>query len=193
MKSRFFSDRAVQLASLKSQGWTVLAYKTAPVVVAFHTLAGKIHAKGWSGKADNPAFYYSFRSEANARVYVDQFVANVMARGARKAEHKAARKAVSASDFWAVGDVVYNSWGYDQTNVDFYQVVEVKAKSIVLREVRQNSSDRGMSMSGATQPVRNDFCGEPFTKLCGENGSIAFPHGGSSKWDGRPKYTSSYA
>ncbi len=36
-----------------------------------------------------------------------------------------------------IGDLFYTSWGYEQTNVDFFQVVAVKGKtSVLVRQVR---------------------------------------------------------
>lgn len=193
MRYKNFSTRQSELDRLRAQGWRVVTFKAAPVVVAYHSMAGKVHAKGWRGKADKPSFYYSFRDESRVRIYVDQFVSNIASHYARKGERLAARKAAKASDHFSVGDVVYNSWGYDQTNIDFYQVVELKAKSVVLRAVKQNSSDQpGGPYGGHTQPRRNEFCGEPFQKLVGERGWISFEHGAGSKWDGKPMYTSSY-
>lgn len=40
-----------------------------------------------------------------------------------------------ASSTPKVGDVMVSSWGYEQTNVDFYQVVGVTAASVKLRKV----------------------------------------------------------
>lgn len=34
-----------------------------------------------------------------------------------------------------VGDILYTSWGYDQTNVDFYQVIRVSGKNAWIREI----------------------------------------------------------
>lgn len=35
-----------------------------------------------------------------------------------------------------VGDIFYASWGYEQTNVDFFQVIELKGESsVIVREV----------------------------------------------------------
>jgi len=39
-----------------------------------------------------------------------------------------------------VGDFLVSSWGYDQTNIDFYKVVGVTAKSVKLQQWRSNSS-----------------------------------------------------
>jgi hypothetical protein len=34
-----------------------------------------------------------------------------------------------------VGDILVSSWGYDQVNIDFYQVIAVTAKSVRIREI----------------------------------------------------------
>lgn len=34
-----------------------------------------------------------------------------------------------------VGDVFVESWGYDQTNVDFYQVIKTMPKSVAIRAI----------------------------------------------------------
>ena len=56
-----------------------------------------------------------------------------------------------------LGQVFYSSWGYDQTNVNFYQVVALKGKkTIILQEL--NSDYRAVgSMSGFVKPILNSF------------------------------------
>ncbi len=34
-----------------------------------------------------------------------------------------------------IGDIFVESWGYEQTNVDFYQVIKLNAASVVLRKI----------------------------------------------------------
>jgi hypothetical protein len=60
---------------------------------------------------------------------------------------EAARKGVK------LGDVFYRSWGYDQTNVNFYEVVGFTAsnKSMRLREIRKTVQGRGVV------PVKGDY------------------------------------
>jgi hypothetical protein len=36
---------------------------------------------------------------------------------------------------YKVGDILHHSWGYDQTNCDFYQVVEAKKASVILKKI----------------------------------------------------------
>jgi len=40
-----------------------------------------------------------------------------------------------------VGDLFSSSWGYEQTNVDFYQVVAVKGKSFTIRQIKSRTID----------------------------------------------------
>lgn len=90
-----------------------------------------------------------------------------------------------------VGDIFYRSWGYDQTNVNFYQVTAVKGKSAVVREigkiyvkVRDGSSDSVVAAHGK-------FVGPPMKKrIQGDGRNIHFKmdHGVASLWDGKPKY-----
>ena len=59
-----------------------------------------------------------------------------------------------------VGDIYYSSWGYDQTNVDFYQVVALKGKHTAV--IRQIANDYlgGCDMQGMVRPRRDVFEGE---------------------------------
>jgi hypothetical protein len=71
------------------------------------------------------------------------------------------------------GDMFSTCWGYDQTNVEFFEVVEVKGKFAVLREVSQVSEsngygqDRCVPQSGAYLAARfdGDKRGEPVRRL----------------------------
>ena len=59
-----------------------------------------------------------------------------------------------------IGDLFYASWGYDQTNIDFYQVVALKGKATaVIREIRGERIPGG-DMHGDTRPIRDDFASE---------------------------------
>jgi hypothetical protein len=71
--------------------------------------------------------------------------------GKRLAASRKKRAKLKASDHWNVGDVLFNSWGYDHINVDWYQVVEVKSKSIVIRPLARNYREIGLQC-GISQP-----------------------------------------
>lgn len=58
-----------------------------------------------------------------------------------------------------VGDLFYSSWGYDQTNIDFYQVTAVKGKMIEATPIAGQST-YDQPMAGHTKPRPNHFAGE---------------------------------
>lgn len=57
-----------------------------------------------------------------------------------------------------IGEIYRRSWGYDQTNVDYYQVVALKAKTVVVREINhaQVKGSEGF-MSCNVVPVKDSF------------------------------------
>jgi len=96
-----------------------------------------------------------------------------------------------------VGDIIYYSWGYDQTNVDFFQVVVVREKSISIRPIMSKENETGF-MSGNSMPIKDAFKGEPMTKRVNKfdyNGNpyISFDYGCGCLWDGSPVSCSWYA
>ena len=56
-----------------------------------------------------------------------------------------------------VGDMFCDIWGYEQTNVDFYQVVYLKGSTtVVLKPVNKNARMIG-DMSYMVSPIKDDF------------------------------------
>lgn len=116
---------------------------------------------------------------------------------AYKAKRDAERKADRAKPHpLKVGDILYSSWGYDQTNIDFYQVTRVVgAHTVELRKIAGkdagggNGYDRGNCVASPGQ-----FIGEPFQKRANHEGTIAIAsYANAYLWDGKPRYWSSYA
>ncbi|MDK7220275.1 hypothetical protein QP496_23995, partial [Klebsiella pneumoniae] len=68
------------------------------------------------------------------------------------------------------GDVFVSSWGYEQTNTCFYQVIALRGKkTAVLRRIAAQQVKADSAMSGELKPVLNDFKGEPVTRRICEN------------------------
>jgi hypothetical protein len=121
-------------------------------------------------------------------------------------ERKALNDKFKASDYYKVGDIVVNSWGYEQTNVEFYKVIEVLPKSINVIEIGSEFiKSNGLSpMAGRVIPVPDKIVGDkPFILrlkmsksydgeihcyICNPKRYYNF-----SKWDGKPEYCSWYA
>ncbi len=61
------------------------------------------------------------------------------------------------------GDIFYGSWGYEQTNIDFFQVVALKGKhTAVIRKIAGDYIG-GFGMQGNVRPCRDEFISEEYT------------------------------
>ena len=96
------------------------------------------------------------------------------------------------------GDIFYNMWGYEQTNIDYYQVTATTAKTITLKQIKAAATDYdAYQMTGNSVPVLNAFYNkDPQRKtpyLIGGNWCVRFEFGAGGQWDGEPMAYSSYA
>lgn len=69
----------------------------------------------------------------------------------------------TAKSMPVVGDLFYSSWGYEQVNIDFYQVVNVSKSSVTVARIKDKRQYEPGGMSGHTVPQPGQFCGEPQT------------------------------
>jgi hypothetical protein len=93
-----------------------------------------------------------------------------------------------------VGDIFYSSWGYDQTNVDFYEVVGLTGASVKVREVAQERLSSDGYGSDQVVPVPGDYIGEVMTKRISDerhwSGRASIKISQSTYaylWDGTPR------
>lgn len=65
-----------------------------------------------------------------------------------------------------VNDVLVASWGYEQTNIDYYQVVKLIGKaSVSIRPIaKRKTANLDNSMVGTCLPIPDQFIGEALTK-----------------------------
>lgn len=85
-----------------------------------------------------------------------------LAEFAARAEYEARRAAGQTENEEGVfiGDLFYCEWGYEQTNVTYFQVVGLKGKhTAVLRPLACRREETG-DMEGLTRPIRDAFEGE---------------------------------
>jgi hypothetical protein len=156
MEGRYIPPGALKIASKRS-----------PAVAYLYSRASGIYAMGYFGKAIKPAFNYRFKADARRIAYVSEWLksqdAFVERKVARKAEEQAKR---AAGHKLKVGDVLRSSWGYDQTNIDYYEVVELVGKcNVKVREIGAESVETGF-MSGQCVPVAGSYIEGKAAKLC---------------------------
>jgi hypothetical protein len=112
----------------------------------------------------------------------------------------ATRKALDAArradfrDSIQIGDVFVNSWGYEQTNVDFYLVVgKIGKATLLIKKMTNIHEQREGYSSMSSHVVPGEAVGKPLRVRVG-NQSINLGRGYyATKWDGKPEYCSWYA
>lgn len=120
-----------------------------------------------NSKSIKPVFAYRFNNEKNLLDYALDFFKRVQERiDSKKRNQEIKKQAIeNFENPYKIDDILYASWGYEQTNIDFYQVVEVKNKSIVIRKIGGELT--GVSHgpdSGYIRPLLNEFIGGPEVK-----------------------------
>ena len=171
------------------EGYRLVEGVTPTTSVYFKEVGTKFFFLGFWGRSIKPTKHCYFTTSEQRQQYTDNFLANYKRTIERTVER---RKQQTAPHTLEVGDILYTSWGYDQTNVNFYQITEiVGSRTVKLREVRQ-SIDHTECYSDYVMPVKNEFMtgprGEEMTKRV-TNGYVKISSCQSaSKWDGKPKY-----
>lgn len=140
--------------------------------------AAKPWAIGYVGNSKNHAFNWSFKTPEARAKFVGEWIVAQDEHAASKAGSKAdkAEKMSKPQEHLQVGDVLRSSWGYDQTNVDFYEVVELVGKrSVMIREIEgrddPDCKDYG-STGGRCKPAPGKYKSEPMKKLVGIDGHV---------------------
>ena len=131
-------------------------------------------------------FHTRYQSVERMVFVCTKFVENRIANEKAKAEHKIAQK-LNKGKLAAevkVGDLFVDSWGYEQTNVDAYQVVaKPTANTVIVREIGYKTvkDSEGFDCEYVTV-TPNDFRGEEMTKRLNNYGGFkTYSHSSASK------------
>jgi len=126
----------------------------------------RIIVMAFKNKAAKPAFHYSFNSQEQKERHIAKWAADEIKKINHKQERKAEQKKLqeNALESVNVGDVFRSSWGYEQTNIDYYKVIAIKGKSTVtLREIAAEVVYNGND-TGTKKPIKDSFIGDEFDK-----------------------------
>jgi hypothetical protein len=141
------------------------------------------NAAAWVGKGQKPLWIFRFRNVFDQENKIAETLQNFKAAQARKQQERAERS--QSTHGYNVGDILSGSWGYDQTQNNYYEVVVVPSpKVIIIREI----GARGVDDSHVV-PVPGSFKGPPMKKIPGPGGRVRIEsYLTISKWDGKPEY-----
>ena len=166
------------------------------IAYEYETVKGQIALVGYIGTSSKPAIHYSFKTIEDRRKRLNEWRASVAERQDRMKQRKQERQ--SFKHTLKVGDILTSSWGYDQTNIDFYQVKEVRGAFVIIQSIRQ-SREYDTQDTGTCIPVKDDFvtnAPELRKKVTGGNGYQYInlsSYSSASLWDGKPENWTAYA
>lgn len=129
----------------------------------------KPYAMTFRGNANTPSAYFSFKNTERRDAYIAEYFDKIAAVEKIMVERKASR--TEAPIGLVVGDVLRSSWGYDQTNVDYYEVTAILGKRFVeIREIGQQTNEDGF-MQGDCVPTAGKYIGKAMRKAA-QNGVV---------------------
>lgn len=162
------------------------------VIYTYTTSRGQLGAMVFHGKAAKPDWHYSFTTEAHRARKIAEYIECRKEWAATKARYKAER---TAPHTLKVGDILVSSWGYDQTNIDYYQVTRVPgAHSVEIRKIAAKSGPEEGFMTAYCTADRDNFIGEPMVKRANSTNSVSIAsYASASPWDGKRDRYSWYA
>jgi len=157
------------------KGAQKIAYKLGDAVAYIYERNGAAYGLMFYGKQSKPVWHYKFKSEASRAAKIAEYFElrkkSVEAKKADKAER------ISWVPGFEIGDLFMSSWGYDQTNIDYYEVVAVSGKMLTLRKIASEAEEDGF-MTGKCVPIPGQYISEPFKKLAQKGYSGSGPKDG---------------
>lgn len=159
------------------------------VIYRFINTQNKPCVIAYSGRKKKPTLHFWYSNEAQRETRIASWVKTLT----EQAEQAAARKAEQAAfqTTLKVDDILYASWGWEQTNIDFYQVIAVAAsrKSITVRKIAERREDySAQHMSGYVWPIANQFDGPAMSRRVKTSNHVQIDSIRlASLWDGKRK------
>jgi len=149
----------------------------------------KMIATAFSGKKATQDWSYRFRDERERRKYVQDYFVKCKQAQELKIERAAARINKKREFFASVkeGDIFVDSWGYDQTNVDYYIVTKKLKASIKIKQIGKNV-EYGEFGSDKVRPNPLYEYGEEMTKIPQDGHIKINGYRYAVLWDGVPDH-----
>ena len=124
----------------------------------FGTETARFKFRSYSGKRRKPDFVYTFGNpeslQSHLQNWFDYHLKRQRIREAEKAERAQWRHNLN------IGDILCSQWGYEQTNVCYYQVVGLKGKTMAsLKRISKQICDNS-GLYGSCIPLPDSFVDE---------------------------------
>lgn len=144
-------------------GWATIKLSDGHSVVYYgNNSNGRPAAVAYRGRAIKPAWRFYFSTAAQRAERVQAFIADVETQARAAADRRGNRAAHRHA--LQIGDVLVASWGYDQTNIDYYEVTRRSDSCVWVREIGAQRKETA-SMVGDCVPVPGSFKGPEKRRL----------------------------
>ena len=180
------------------------------LIINYDTMTAKAEKLKSKAFIQKPLFHYRFGTFQRLIEFSKDWISNREAIKESEEKRKAIKKEAlqKMEHNFKVGGILYDSWGWEQTNIDFYQIIEVNAKSIKIRRIASKyapeQDNRGLSsMAAYVMPIQDEFIkdeilSKKINALVSPGGSIQYyiksKHGWISEHvEGSKHYSSWYA
>jgi len=170
-------------------GSTKVADKNSDAVAYVYDLNGRPCVCAYVGKQSKAALYARFATPAARERAIRDLFAGRQATLAYKAERRAAQ---SRPHKLQLGHILVSSWGYEQTNIDWYEATKIVGPHTV--EIRPIAAvvDYGLRDQGTCAPRAGEYKGEARQVRVIEGSVRVSSCAHAHLWDGRPRSWSSY-
>lgn len=168
-------------------------------VYIFNDSKGRPSAMAFKGRAKKPTLYHYYKDVAGREARITDWLEGLAQAEAIKVERRQQR---NAPHTLGAGTILSCSWGYDQTNVQWFKVVGTAGRNTVeLVEIAGETTNEDKSgyssMSSHVVPVPEQTKGQPAkyrVDMAGGAPSVKIHSFALAYvWDGKPKYCSWYA
>jgi len=120
----------------------------------------------WRGSQKSPFVRYYYENTAKRDAAKEKYIQDEKRFVIQREMEKKRKKLEEKNRFEniKIGDIFVSSWGYEQTNVDFFQLVNLKGKTGEFRKISYETIEETGPMSEYVRPVPNSFIGEETEK-----------------------------
>lgn len=147
-----------------------------------YTKNGMLVLLGFRGRKGKPFIYNGYKKAENRQKELDYQIKMAMEVYAAYNEN-----------LLNTGDVLSYQWGYEQTNVEFFQVVGKTAKSVKIRKISKTKAESADWATAKVMPNLNNFVSDQIQSKRVKKDFVSMEYGVARKWDGIPELETYYA
>ena len=135
-------------------------------------------AIAYKGKSKKPHFHYRFQSVELRAAYIAGAAKEIreVKQSREKFKKEQKERETQESKNIKVDDIFIASWGYEQTNIDAYQVVSRTKNTVKLREIATRTVKDHGYVSADVEPVKDSFRSESIITKRLRGASVSFDH-----------------